>query len=107
MFNAVVIGLSLVAVGLWIAINYKYSHQIKKTTIKRLNWSLFFVRIWIGLMLILCAMGLLPKENVHYFSIPTLFASDLLIFPQWVFISWLELVIGAFYYLAFLLGMLQ
>ncbi len=48
-------------------------------------------------MLLLCALGLLPKTNIPFFSEPTLFAPDLLINSLpffWRFLHWVEIGLG-------------
>ena len=85
----------------WIYINHvTYPRLIKRTNLVAIEWSVFSLRLWLGLMLILSSYGLLPKAGIPPLKEPTLFASDLLIGslpPVWVFLQKLELWMGVFF----------
>lgn len=102
LFNSIVCSLVLCALCSWIFITRHAAFQPEYITQTKTNWALFCLRLWTGLMLILCSLGLLPKFNIALLSEPTLFAPDLLIHSLaafWHPLQWLELGLGIWLWL--------
>jgi uncharacterized membrane protein YphA (DoxX/SURF4 family) len=98
LFNSVIVGIAILSLFLWIALTQKDKqlNTINLTALK-IDYALLGLRLWTGVMLILCSLGALPKSTIPFFQEPTLFAPDLLIneLPQhWHFLKWLEFGLG-------------
>jgi uncharacterized membrane protein YphA (DoxX/SURF4 family) len=98
LFNGFIFSINIFSIIFWIALTQKIGNATKtQLSSSKLNYALFGLRFWTGLMLILCGLGLLPKSTHSLFQEPTLFAPDLLINqlpPQWHFLQWLEVSLG-------------
>ncbi|WP_133139941.1 DoxX family protein [Legionella genomosp. 1] len=99
--NMALSGLALICLTAWVIFNYRYPKPYKKGFPNTLGLALLSLRFWTGLMLCLCALGLMPKIGLPYFDSPTLLAPDLLISADLNFVRWLELILGISFIVGF------